>query len=103
MTLPKTYKAVLYPAANKPLELRTVELKLPQRGEVLVKVLATGVCHADHTIGSGAYGSPFPLVPGHETIGNVVAVGEGEDKWKVGDRVGAPWHGGHCGKLRARL
>ncbi|MDI1487864.1 MAG: hypothetical protein OHK93_007137 [Ramalina farinacea] len=36
-----------------------------------------------------------PRIPGHETIGDVVVVGEGEKKWKVGDRVGAPWHGGH--------
>ena len=33
-----------------------------------------------------------PRIPGHETIGDVVAVGEGEKKWKVGDRVGAPWY-----------
>jgi D-arabinose 1-dehydrogenase-like Zn-dependent alcohol dehydrogenase len=39
----------------------------------------------------------FPRVPGHEVIGTVVAVGEGVDKWKEGDRVGGPWHGGHDG------
>ena len=33
-----------------------------------------------------------PRIPGHETIGDVVAIGEGEKKWKVGDRVGAPWY-----------
>ncbi len=37
------------------------------------------------------------MIPGHETIGNVVAVGPGEKLWKIGDRVGAPWHGGHDG------
>jgi len=35
------------------------------------------------------------MIPGHETVGKVVAVGPGEKNWKVGDRVGAPWHGGH--------
>ena len=40
-----------------------------------------------------------PRIPGHETVGDVVAVGPGEKKWKVGDRVGAPWHGGHDGEL----
>lgn len=39
-----------------------------------------------------------PLTPGHEVIGNVAAVGPGEKQWKVGDRVGAGWHGGHDGK-----
>ena len=38
-----------------------------------------------------------PIVPGHEIIGYVVAVGEGVSVWKVGDRVGGAWHGGHDG------
>ena len=38
----------------------------------------------------------YPRVPGHEVVGDVVAIGEGEKLWKVGDRVGAGWHGGHC-------
>jgi NADPH:quinone reductase-like Zn-dependent oxidoreductase len=41
------------------------------------------------------------MVPGHETIGEVVALGPNETLWKVGDRVGAPWHGGHDGLLRS--
>lgn len=43
----------------------------------------------------------FPLIPGHEVIGKVVAVGPGEKKWKVGDRVGGPWHGGHDGTCKS--
>lgn len=44
-----------------------------------------------------------PIVPGHEMIGTVVAVAAGEKKWKVGDRVGGSWHGGHDGiHLRPR-
>ena len=42
------------------------------------------------------------MVPGHETIGEVVAVGPGEKTWKIGDRVGAPWHGGHDCKSASR-
>jgi NADPH:quinone reductase-like Zn-dependent oxidoreductase len=38
-----------------------------------------------------------PMTPGHETIGDVVAVGPGELVWNIGDRVGAAWHGGHDG------
>ncbi len=41
-----------------------------------------------------------PLIPGHEIIGNIAAVGPGEKTWKVGDRVGAPWHGGHDGTCK---
>ena len=39
------------------------------------------------------------MVPGHETIGDIVAVGAGERLWKIGDRVGGGWHGGHDGTI----
>lgn len=38
-----------------------------------------------------------PAVPGHEIIGHVAAVGEQVSQWKIGDRIGGPWHGGHDG------
>lgn len=46
---------------------------------------------------SGEFGNSFPIVPGHETIGKIAAVPDGEKRWKVNDSVGAPWHGGHDG------
>lgn len=95
MKLPKTYKAAVFEKAGAPLTLKDVPMKEPQDGEVLVKVLATGVCRSDESVQQGIFGNNFPIVPGHETIGDVVAVGPREHKWKVGDRVGAPWHGGH--------
>lgn len=39
---------------------------------------------------------PLPRIPGHEIVGTVAAVGPGEKKWKIGDRVGSGWHGGEC-------
>ncbi|KAL8770845.1 MAG: hypothetical protein Q9209_003496 [Squamulea sp. 1 TL-2023] len=96
-TLPKTYKAAIFKQANEKLTIEDVELKQPEQGQVLIKVLATGVCHSDVMVQNGAFGSSYPIVPGHEMIGTVVAVAEGEKKWKVGDRVGGPWHGGHDG------
>ncbi len=45
--------------------------------------------------------TPLPRTPGHEIVGDVVAVGPGEARWKVGDRVGSGWHGGHCGHCGA--
>ena len=42
--------------------------------------------------------SKSPMTPGHEMIGRVAAVGEGVEAWKVGDRIGAGWHGGHDGE-----
>ncbi|KAL8712181.1 MAG: hypothetical protein Q9220_003615 [cf. Caloplaca sp. 1 TL-2023] len=96
-SLPKAYKAALFKKANEKLTVEEVDLKQPEQGQVLVKVLANGVCHSDAMAQSGVMGSPFPLVPGHEIIGDVVAVGEGEKRWKVGERVGGGWHGGHDG------
>ena len=93
--LPKTYKAAVFEKANAPFTLKDIPMKAPSAGEILVKVLAVGVCHSDAGVQAGAFGNSFPIIPGHELIGNVVAVGDGEKKWKVGDRVGGPWHGGH--------
>lgn len=47
------------------------------------------------------FGNSFPIIPGHEIIGDVVAVPDSEKTWKVGDRVGGPWHGGHDGTCKA--
>jgi D-arabinose 1-dehydrogenase-like Zn-dependent alcohol dehydrogenase len=43
------------------------------------------------------FGNGFPIVPGHEIVGDIIAVSGSEKRWKVGDRVGGPWHGGHDG------
>jgi len=67
--------------------------------QVLVKVLACGVCHSDSMVRIGAFGNGFPIVPGHEIIGEIAAVPSSEKRWKEGDRVGGPWHGGHDSKL----
>jgi len=99
-TLPKTYKAARLEKANSPLVFKDVELKAPGEGEVLVKVIATGICGSDAGIEAGHFGDIFPLTPGHELIGDVVAVGPGEKRWKAGDRVGGAWHGGHDGTCK---
>jgi D-arabinose 1-dehydrogenase-like Zn-dependent alcohol dehydrogenase len=94
-SLPKTYKAAVFEKADQPFTIKDIELKEPSEGQVLVKVLACGVCHSDAVVQSGGFGNGFPIIPGHEIIGNVAAVGPGVTKWKEGDRVGGPWHGGH--------
>ena len=72
-----------------------VRIPSADASQVLVKVLACGVCHSDHAVRFGLFGNSFPIIPGHEVIGEVAAVPDTEKKWKVGDRVGGPWHGGH--------
>jgi len=94
-SLPKTYKAAAWLSVDSDLTIIDKELKLPAVGEILVKSLACGVCHSDAMVRGGQMGDVFPIVAGHEVIGDVVAISDGECKWKVGDRVGGPWHGGH--------
>jgi D-arabinose 1-dehydrogenase-like Zn-dependent alcohol dehydrogenase len=84
-----------------PLELQELPLHPPGAGEVLVKVLACGVCHTDLFEQAGHLPNPWPIVPGHELVGDVAAVGPGVTLFAVGDRVGGPWHGGHDGTCRS--
>jgi len=94
-SLPEKYQVASFEKKGDKLTLKDVELKQPERGWVLVKVLAVGVCHSDIVVRDGLMGSPFPIIPGHEIIGTVVAIGQGDQKgWKVGDRIGGAWHGG---------
>jgi D-arabinose 1-dehydrogenase-like Zn-dependent alcohol dehydrogenase len=76
-----------------------VERPIPQpsRGQVRIKVEACGVCHGDAAIKEGHWpGIQYPRVPGHEIAGRVDATGPDVTLWKVGQRVGVGWHGGHC-------
>lgn len=99
-SLPKTYKAVVLEKANAPFALKDIDLKPPGQGQVLVKVLACGVCFSDVGVAGGHMGDVFPRVPGHEIVGDIVQVGDGVTSFKNGDRVGGPWHGGHDQQCR---
>lgn len=69
----------------------------PGPGQVRIKVEACGICHSDAIVKFGAMpGIDLPRVPGHEVAGVVDAVGDSVTAWKIGDRVGVGWHGGHC-------
>jgi D-arabinose 1-dehydrogenase-like Zn-dependent alcohol dehydrogenase len=96
MSQPKMYKRAAFHELGGPLVVSEVPLEEPAAGEILVKVEACGVCHSDIQPQNNLWGAGFPLVPGHEVIGTVAAVGEGVGDWKQGDRIGAAWHGGMC-------
>jgi D-arabinose 1-dehydrogenase-like Zn-dependent alcohol dehydrogenase len=84
-------------AANGPFELVQREYPDPGPGLVRIRVHACGVCHSDIVTKFGLLpGLTYPRVPGHEVVGVVDAVSEGEPLFKVGQRVGLGWHGGHC-------
>jgi len=78
-------------------ELVERDLPQPGPGQVRLKVEACGICHSDVLIKDGLWpGIQYPRVPGHEVAGRIDAVGSGVSNWKVGQRVGVGWHGGHC-------
>lgn len=71
----------------------------PAEGQVLVRIGACGVCRTDLHIVDGELDEPkLPLVPGHQIVGRVEAVGAGVQDLSVADRVGVPWLGGTCGR-----
>ncbi len=95
-------RAVQVTVANGPLEL--VERDIPEPGarHVRIKVQACGVCHSDSITQQGLFpGIQYPRVPGHEVVGIIDAVGADVPEWKVGQRVGVGWYGGHCGHCRS--
>ncbi|ORY55934.1 alcohol dehydrogenase GroES-like domain-containing protein [Pseudomassariella vexata] len=94
------YRSILPLSKGTPISIKQVELKQPGPKRVLIKVLACGVCHTDSFEQHGFLGDVFPRVPGHELIGDIVAVGEGVTRLSIGDRVGGPWHGEHDGTCR---
>jgi propanol-preferring alcohol dehydrogenase len=73
----------------------------PGPGEILVEVGACGVCRTDlHVVDGELSGPKLPLVPGHEIVGRVGAMGEGVAGFRSGERVGVPWLGATCGVCR---
>jgi propanol-preferring alcohol dehydrogenase len=83
--------------------LRPAELPEPPAGpgQVLLSVATCGVCRTDLHIVDGDLERPkLPLVPGHQIVGTVVEVGEGAERFEVGQRVGVPWLGWTCGECR---
>src|SRR5580658_124442 len=93
-------RAMTLAAPHQPLRLEE-RPQIPQPGprEVLIRVHACGVCRTDLHIVDGELADPkLPLVPGHEIVGHVAAVGPEVERLKEGDRVGVPWLGWTCGQ-----
>ncbi len=89
--------AVLY-ELKTPLKVEDVDLEPPKAGEVLVQIVANGVCHSDYSVIQGVLRSPLPVVIGHEGAGIVREVGPGVSLVRPGDHVVlsfAPYCG-HC-------
>jgi len=95
----KTMKAAVVHEFGKPLIIEEVPIPTPGLGEVLVKVMANGVCHTDiHAVDGDWPAKPkLPFVPGHEAVGLVSKVGPGVTSLKKGDPVGIAWLHDACG------
>src|SRR5436309_1877843 len=95
----QTMKAAVVHAFGEPLRIEEVPIPTPGRGQILVKIAASGVCHTDLHAADGDWPVKprLPFIPGHEGVGFVAAVGEGVTAVKEGDRVGVPWLYTACG------
>ncbi|MBO9349516.1 MAG: alcohol dehydrogenase AdhP [Chloroflexus sp.] len=95
----RTMKAAVVHAFHQPLVIEEVPVPEPGPGQIVVKVEASGVCHTDLHAAEGDWPikPKLPLIPGHEAVGYVAAVGSGVKTVKEGDRVGVPWLHTACG------
>ncbi len=94
-------KAMLFESAGQPLRPTECPLPEPLENDVLIKVHACGVCRTDLHIVDGELPNPKPqLIPGHEIVGTVAAIGRDVRAFSIGDRVGVPWLGRTCGACR---
>ena len=96
-------RAAVARAANKPLTIETIDLEGPKAGEILVEIMATGVCHTDaYTLSGLDSEGKFPAVLGHEGAGIVREVGAGVTSLKPGDHV-IPLYTPECRQCKSCL
>ncbi len=92
-------KATVVQSFTEPLPIEERPIPVPGRGQVLVRIEASGLCHTDIHAAHGDWpAKPTPpVIPGHEGVGIVAATGPGVDDLAVGTRVAIPWLGYACG------
>ncbi|MBS0333023.1 MAG: zinc-dependent alcohol dehydrogenase family protein, partial [Proteobacteria bacterium] len=92
-------RAMVLPRPGSPLTAQTRPEPAPGPGELLIRIAACGVCRTDlHVVDGELPMRRADLVPGHEIVGRVAALGPGAAGFSIGDRVGVPWLGGVCGR-----
>lgn len=101
VALPARMQAMVLAAPGQPLRAATLPVQAPGPGQLLLRVLACGVCRTDLHIVDGELAPHLhPLIPGHEVVGRVAACGPGVTGFAPGDRVGLGWLAGACGDCR---
>lgn len=101
MQLPETMRAMVLEQAKQPLLLKIVPVPSPTENQVLVRIIACGVCRTDLHIVDGELNKPkLPLIIGHEIVGTVVKTGRDVTRLNEGDVIGIPWLGYTCGQCK---
>ena len=91
-------QAMVLETARAPLRMRELPTPVPAAREILLEVAACGVCRTDLHVVDGELPNPkLPLIPGHEIVGRVAALGADVAGFAVGERIGVPWLGYTCG------
>jgi alcohol dehydrogenase, propanol-preferring len=94
-------RAIVVDRPGARLRLEERGIPSPGLGQILVRVLACGVCRTDLHVADGELPQArYPVVPGHEIVGEVSSVGVGVTGFAMGERVGVPWLGWVCGECR---
>jgi len=91
-------KAAVVPQKGSKWEIKEVDDPKPGVNQVLIRIHASGLCYTDVHQTLGEIPMQYPGILGHEPVGEIIAVGEGVTKRKVGDRVGVPWVQHECGR-----
>jgi propanol-preferring alcohol dehydrogenase len=93
--------AMIFEKTGVPLKMVHLDEPVPGARQILLEVLACGVCRTDlHVVDSDLKEPKLPLVIGHEIVGRVLKMGEGVSNFKIGERVGVPWVGKTCGHCK---
>jgi alcohol dehydrogenase, propanol-preferring len=93
--------AMVLKRLRTPLEWMELADAQPAAGQIRVKISACGVCRTDLHVVDGELAEPrVPIVPGHEVVGRIDAIGPGVEALRIGERVGVPWLGHTCGVCR---
>ncbi|MEN6576292.1 MAG: zinc-dependent alcohol dehydrogenase family protein [Phycisphaerales bacterium] len=85
------------PIENHPVELKEVPTPEPRTGEIRIRVTACGVCHTELDEIEGRLEARLPVIPGHQIVGQVNALGSGTSRFRPGRRVGVAWIHSACG------
>ena len=100
-SLPERMHAMVFEGPGEPLRPAALPVPFPGPGQILLQVEACGVCRTDLHLIDGELPEPrLPVVPGHEIVGRVAALGRGVEGVAVGTRMGVPWLGWTCGRCR---